>query len=194
MDYKGNPSDAGTAIDEKVRGEYGSLLFSVRRSIRYHSRRSAFFGSVSRWGKTLSLFSGMGVVASVLKSGGTMTLVTAVLVGLFSAMDLAFGFSDKERLHDELKRRWIALEREIVLGESSLSEQWMKLKISERLEIETDEPPVVDTLNMLCHDEQVTAQGYGRLSNLTAFRKFFCQVDLPFLNPKLGRDISEKAA
>jgi len=46
-------------------------------------------------------------------------------------------------------------------------------KINERLSIEEDEPAIIQTLDMICHNELVRAQGYCKLAKIGWFRRLF---------------------
>jgi hypothetical protein len=166
-----------------MKNSYDCLLSDVCRSIRYHSKRAAFFGYIVRFTKAFSLFTGFGTITALIGESYVLSIVCGAFVALVSALDLACGFSDREKLHDDLKRRFIHLEKDLVLGESKATEEWIKLKTSDRLMIEVDEPPVIKTLDIICHNEQAIAQGNRKdVYHLNWLRKLFKQFDLPLLD------------
>ena len=143
-----------------------SLLWGVRRSVRYHDRRQGFF---ERWHVLVMLMALLGGSTTIAAFGSNLLeswppllkFLPAALITVFSAADLAIGFAAKAALYGELKRRFIRLERELLpLGhdpdppEDEINRLWQ-----ERLAIEADEPPVLFALNTICHNELLRAEG-----------------------------------
>ncbi|MDP2805350.1 MAG: hypothetical protein Q8O24_05355 [Gallionellaceae bacterium] len=128
--------------------QYG-LLFGVCRSIRYHDRRRAFFERLHQ------ITSGLTVLLA-----GSVLFELAVIAALLSAWDIVVGYSVKASLHRDLKQRFGALEIAILLGLDDDS-TWQHHE-AERLRIEQDEPPIFRALDMLCHNELLTADGLKR--------------------------------
>lgn len=144
--------------------DWDGLLFGVRRSVRYHSRREAFFSASHRFTSFLSVTFGSATVTALLsnlKIGGleNVAVVLALVVTLAGAMDLVLAFSEKARIHSDLKRRFIDIEACMAATPSSrLYEKcWRR-----RLKIEADEPPKLTALDLLCHNELLDATGYTR--------------------------------
>ncbi len=136
------------------------LLFGIRRSIRYHNRRRAHYDRLHNLSMFLSALAGTAIIASILgKMGSPWALVLAALVTVFSILDLIVGTTKMARLHHDLVRRFISLEKKIVTSadqpDDGYAEYW-----SERLDIEADEPPPMNVLNMVCHNEMLRAMGY----------------------------------
>ena len=75
--------------------------------------------------------------------------ISAVLV----AMDLAIRFGERERQHESLLRQYRSLERDIVALGARLGETDYDAFYGRYLEI--DEPPVLHTLNDLCHNAEI---------------------------------------
>lgn len=176
---------SSASSSERVTHQLDGLVFDIRRSVRYHSKRAAFFGRVAKFCTAFSLFTGFGTAASVVASSSPIISASfGVAVAFFSAIDLAFGFNNLERLHEDLKRRFIAFERSLTLEGLDVSAQVMRMKMSERLAIEADEPTIIRTLDLVCYNEQIHAQGFGKCAKLSLFRKMTCQFDLPFLTPR----------
>jgi hypothetical protein len=57
-----------------------------------------------------------------------------------------------------LANDFIALEKEILLADHLNEDQLRQLE-AQRLDIETKEPPILRTLNRICHNEEARAQG-----------------------------------
>lgn len=137
------------------------LLFSVRRSIRYHNRRRSFYDRFNLFVNAFSLIMGSATVYGTLKAQAQeVALIAAGLVSVFSAINLVIGSARQARLHHDLCKRFIALEKKISAAtepDAAKLAEWT----SERLDIETEEPPVLHILNCMCHNELARAMGYG---------------------------------
>jgi hypothetical protein len=145
-------------INKKAKG----LLFGVRRSIRYHLRRRKFFDNIHKASIFLSALSGTATIAAVLaKAGPTLTITFAALVAISSIIDLVVGTAQAARLHDDLARRFFDLEKAII-STKEITEENLTNFISQRLDIEADEPTPLKVLDSICHNELLRAMGYDR--------------------------------
>lgn len=148
------------ASEPDVRGEHHSLLFAVRRSIRYHVRRRRFFDLVHSAANAIGIIFGSAAIVSILSEFRSGYAVgAAAIVTVTSAFDLVIGTQGMARLHDDLAKRFITLERDMVI-EGAPTEEAVRRFTARRLEIEADEPPVLRTLDRLCHNELLRAMGY----------------------------------
>jgi hypothetical protein len=144
-----------------------STLLSVRKSIRYHESRAAFYGF---WGFITRFLTILTTGSVLVSASGTipvwlhgLALATALLVSL----DLTGSFSEKAGLHKRLKDRFSSLETQLSHCDS---EQPAGPEIVHaRLEIERDEPPVFVALNMICHNAQLIAEGFDQAGNQHLF-------------------------
>ena len=143
----------------KEHGAYQDLLFDVRLSIRYHEHRQAFFQGMLNLSLFFSLVLGSGVCAVLLYGASPIwASVAALPATVLSAACLAFGMRDKASRHDDLRRRFIELERRLrgmdpTAGTASWGEQ-------ERLSIEADEMPVLRVVASMCHNEESRAMDF----------------------------------
>lgn len=131
------------------------LLFAVRVSVRYHDRRRNFFATWHRSTAAVgALFGSAAVAALVGKMDTNIGLLAAAAVTMMSVFDLICGFSESANRHNELRRRFVDLEQDIVANhdDSRLGELQRK-----RLDIEKDEPPARRALCALVQNEQVLA-------------------------------------
>lgn len=137
------------------------MLFGVRRSIRYHKRRRGFFDRLDQCSSMLSVIFGSAAIYGILKSTNTedLALISSGLVTVLAAVNLVVGSSRRAREHDDFARRFIALEKRMLGAES---EQVLHEVSEARLSIEAEEPPVMQVLNCLCHNEQMRAMGYKK--------------------------------
>lgn len=100
---------------------------------------------------------------------GNNTTIAGVLAGLItflSAADLVLGFADRAREHGELRRRFITIEACMV---DSANEDTLRKCQRDRLAIESDEPPKMHALDILCHNELLIADGYDPADEDQAF-------------------------
>lgn len=145
-----------------VAGEWYSLLFGVRRSVRYHMRRVRFFDQWNLVTNALSLSFGSATILAVLGGRNSSWAVgAAAVVTVFSLLNLLMGSTRRAREHNDLARRFIALEKAMVLLEQPTPAD-LKRCTAQRLDIEGDEPPVLRVLDILCHNEQALAEGHPR--------------------------------
>lgn len=89
-----------------------------------------------------------------------MAALLAGLVAVTSAIDLVVGTGAMARLHNELAKKFILLEKEIVLA-GEPTEDKLRSFTSSRLEIEAEEPPILRTVDRLCHNELLRAEGHS---------------------------------
>ena len=141
-------------VEEALEG----LLFDVRRSARYHERRCAFFTVLHRLTNlTAILLAGVVLMELLAREPSPIWIrVLAAIGGLLSACDLVVGFGASADAHRDFKRRWVALERQILKGALHPT------ATDERLIIETEEPPIYRALDVLCHNELCRAMGMAR--------------------------------
>lgn len=141
--------------------QYG-LLFAVRRSIRYHDRRAAFFERLHQITGGLTVLLAGSVLFDLARPGNTPAWLTALALtaALLAVWDIVVGYAGRAGLHRDLKNRFVALEIAVVEGDAT-AENWTRHQIK-RLTIERDEPPVYRALDTLCHNEMLIAEGYDR--------------------------------
>jgi len=153
------------------------LLFSVRRSVRYHHRRTLFFDRFHKTSTFLSALSGTATLASVLaKAGPAWTLTFAAAVAVFSVSDLVVETARLARVHNDLLKKFFELEKEIVNSKNSDPEAVAKFK-TRRLDIEINEPPALKVLDSICHNELMRALGYDKSDFLEIkwYQRLFAQ-------------------
>jgi len=138
------------------------LLFDVRRSVRYHDRRRAFFERLHQVTSGLTVLLAGSVLFELARPGESAPWMggLAVVAALLSTWDIVVGYAGKAGLHKDLKARFGVLEMAILSGGDS-SDAWNGYQI-ERLRIEQDEPPVFRALDLLCHNELALAEGFDR--------------------------------
>jgi hypothetical protein len=153
--------------------QYG-LLFDVRRSIRYHDRRKAFYDRLHHITSLLTILLAGSVLFDWAKDGNTAQwmLVLSTIAALLAALDMVIGYSNRANLHSSLRERFAALEIEMVTGESDDHEAWTNYQ-RQRLLIEKDEPATYQALNLLCHNEVLVAEGFSKSKTPEYFPKLY---------------------
>lgn len=141
--------------------QYG-LLFDVRRSVRYHDRRRAFYEQWQHFTSFLTILMAGSVLFDLAKSGETAwwLQLISVLAAFFAAMDMVIGYSKRASLHSSLRERFALLEIAMVTGDAE-DATWSAYQ-RERLMIEKDEPPLYKVLDNLCRNELLEAEGFKR--------------------------------
>jgi len=161
-----------SSLEEK----WHDQLFGVRRSIRYHQRRRAFFDRLDQFGNMLSVVLGSTAIYGILESSSkTLALSATAAVTIFSAVNLVFGSVQKARTHAELARRFVVLEKRFL--DAPTPELLCEIT-NERLSIEAEEPPVLRVLDCLCHNELMRAEGYphSQLAQISFLQSCLAQL------------------
>ena len=146
--------------EDEAQAPWYRLLFGVRRSVRYHNRRTRFYDAIHRWKNWLSLMFGSGAMAAIwAQSPPLLPALAALFITALSGVDLGIGTALKGRLHVDLARRFLELERAMTLVKSPTVEE-VREYTAKRLFIEADEPPPLRILDALCHNEVMLALGH----------------------------------
>ena len=146
--------------NEDIGKRYRHLLFGIRRSVRYHRHRERFLDWISNTFKVATAVAGSATVVSLLaKAGPWWPEAAATLTALFSAFDIVVAPGRTARLHNDLARDFIGLEKDTLGAGSGLSREDLVALEARRLDIEANEPPHYRVLNMICHNELVRALG-----------------------------------
>lgn len=148
--------------DDSLSTRRHNLLFDIRRSVRYHKRRRAFFDRLDQGSNVLSLIFGSAAIYGVLeREYQALALLAAGLVTVASSINLVIASGQKARDHSDFARQYIELEKKLSCA-GECDERFLKSIQAERLSIEAEEPPVLKVLDVLCHNDQMRAMGYPR--------------------------------
>ncbi|HXR92482.1 MAG TPA: hypothetical protein VN750_19595 [Steroidobacteraceae bacterium] len=136
--------------------ELHNQLFAIRRSVRYHDRRTGFFERLHRSTNVITiLLAGVALMELAGKGPPLLIKILAVIGAVLGSADLIIGFSRHADLHRDLKRRFVRLERQI---DDKSDPHDIRRK---RLDIEAEEPPIYRVLDLLCHNEMCAAAGHN---------------------------------
>jgi len=181
-------ADPKAETTEEILNEWDGLLFGVRRSIRYHSDRAGWFEFWGKFATAFAIFVSAGAITALLKQCELLSIIASALIVLLSTISLVFGWSQREHLHTDLKKKFIDIEKAMVKCQNPNSDILAEMT-AERLSIEADEPKTVKALNIMCHNELCFAQGYGTIYKVGWLRSKLCHIDLPFNDPQVERTI-----
>ncbi len=149
-------------MDMDTELNHHNLLFGIRRSVRYHSRRQRFYEQLHARTTFINLLLGSATIAiftNALPVAWPLwaKLAPAAIVTILSAADLVIGTMQKAWRHADLCRQFIELEKMLVNEDTDIAEV-----TRQRLAIEATEPPVLRVLDTLCHNELLRAMGYEK--------------------------------
>ena len=165
--------------------DYNRLLFGVRRSVRYHSRRRQHYERLHNAVLFLALVLGSVTVATFAAAIGAdwplwLKSLPAATVSLLAGLDLVVGSTRQAWLHADLARQFIDLERRLARGQTDLTPTLIEEVTAARLTIEATEPPVLRVLDTLCHNELLRAMGYDPAREVRV--GFFQRLFAPFFD------------
>ena len=86
-------------------------------------------------------------------------------VALVSSLKLVFAFAVKATQHSQFVRDFTLLEKRL---RTDASEETVMAVTQERLDLEALEPPVMQVLDVLCHNDLLRAMGYADESEQVA--------------------------
>jgi hypothetical protein len=145
--------------------------------------RSGFFDRIGVIKNGLSVVCGSGAVAVLYGAlgGGVEKILPAILaavVAVVSTIDLVIGSAKASRLHNDLAKRFIELERQIVLAGDDADQKRFRELTADRLKIEAEEPPVMRMLDTLCHNELAESMGSPKdqIFRVGFFQRMLAQI------------------
>lgn len=152
-----------------------SLLFGIRKSVRYHERRAAFFARLDTVNGILSLLAGTSAAATAFSEHPLTAAVAGAVVAASNVCNVLIGSSRMVALHRELRGRFIDLERQMVSADQTSGN--LRRFTEDRLRIEAEEPPVVGALDAVCYNEEARAEGNSEHAvTIGWWTRLFCQL------------------
>lgn len=170
--------------------QWYKLEFAVARSLRYHSKRRAFFERCNQVSRAVVVVSGAGSAfaafaydsmlrneqqANVHAHSLSWFLCLSIVVATAAGLDLIFEFSRRAMTYDHLYRCFADLSVDIARADKS--EQSFRELYVRRLLLEKDEPTPLDVLNVVCSNEELQARGFAKGRKIhwwqNAFKQFF---------------------
>jgi hypothetical protein len=129
------------------------LDFGIEKSIRYHQRRQAHYARLHQAFVFLIIISGSAAFTQVLPPDWLGAAAAALAI-----WDLVARYSDKARDHAVLQKRYTDIAADMRTASAPTEEQigqWER----RRIEIETEEPKIMQALEAWCDNEVRFARG-----------------------------------
>ena len=157
---------------------YEALEWQIMRSIRYHERRERFFKiwhTIVMSAVVLAGAYGIVMLGFKIDLPTWIKLAPMVILSVFSAIDVVVGFATKAALYNELKRRFIKIQIKMI--DMRDNQEGIDQLMKDVLTIELDEPPILDILNIICHNEVATIKGEeDRMVKLTSVQRLLAPL------------------
>lgn len=135
-----------------------SLMFGIRRSIRYHARRRGFLEGVDRVSSVALIFLGSAAFAyTVDAKWGWLLQYSGLAVTFIATVRLIFAISARAAIHAQFVKDFARLEQK--LSRDSSDENIQEV-YEERVALDATEPPVLRVLDAMCHNEVLRAFDY----------------------------------
>ena len=118
-----------------------------------------FFERYNLFTNALSVIFGSAAIFAIVKEFQWAGITAGALVTIASAVNLVVGSTRMARVHEELTKRFIELEKCLILA-GEYDEQKCTEFFANRLDIEATEPTALRVLDSICHNELMRAMGY----------------------------------
>jgi len=137
------------------------LLFGVRRSIQYHNRRKGFYNQFNLLTNAFAIIGGSGMALQMLQQTNNAWAATAsgMFIVITSTVNLVVNTTHKANQHHNIAQQFIALEKQIITAQQPIINinQWQSTKLT----IEANEPPILQVLDTICHNDLLRRMGYN---------------------------------
>lgn len=133
------------------------IEFYVQRCIKYHSYRSAFFSKLKIiMSFTTVLFGSAVATALIAKANPVFAIAASAIVVTFSAFDLVVGTAKRSWDHNDLKKRFYAVELDLLAVPDESFDDQKEREFRVRLKkIENDEPYGLPFLNAIAENDVI---------------------------------------
>ena len=164
-----------------IEERYSDLLFGVRRSVRYHAKREMFFDRLNLWLDVLTLTAG-GATAILVAGDNEVGFAAAVTTSALAALSVVLAPDRAARLHNDLARQFIDLERAVVAKETAPTIDDIHDLTGRRLLIEANEPPVIRVLAVVMHNELAKAMGVEKkhMVKVSAVQRWLAYIGISY--------------
>lgn len=156
------------------------LDFALSRLIRYNGKRQRFFDKLHRLTSFVNAAIGTSAFVTVLSGWPQLAAWLTAVIALTSAADSVVGFSERARKYGDLRTRYFDLYCQLLeTPPEKFKEDQFRAK---RLRIDSDGPPPLRVLDVICRNEEDIARGYSRSDtiHIGRFRALVCQfIDWP---------------
>ncbi len=154
----GRQTGATSAPQEKMKTELWNIDFGVKKSMRYHARRRAFFEKLENATRVIVAISGASAFSALMGDYALLSKIATGLVTVFALADIVLGFGRRAREQDTLYRHFSEMAADIAKIEHPTVTQISELK-ARRLRLEADEPNIIDALERKCWNDEAASRG-----------------------------------
>lgn len=163
-----------------------NLEYDSAVAMRYHGRRQAFLDFLSRLDPALSVILGGAAFATVVAGLPHLAAAAGLAVALTSALNLAFGLSDRARLHESLFRRWGLIRAELaqIMEEDDAALRALEIK---RAQLDAESPWQLLALSVMCENEEKLVRRHGSIHRVGWLQRTVANLfTLPGWEPASG--------
>lgn len=132
------------------------LWFGINRSVIYHRKRQAFCESLDTWFDIALFLMGFGVVSLAMQDSSGLELLVGIAIVATTVLKLKLGLGQTAGTHKRLVYAFTRLQEEL---ESTDDDEVIHRIYLERLALEEGEPPVMQVLNVICHNQLLVSIG-----------------------------------
>lgn len=183
----GDGAGATATSAAEVEGDLYALGFGVNKSIRYHTKRRAFFDAAHRVCMLVALLGGSAAFFSFFGDKKATGAIAGLAVAVAAVIDQAFAFPERAREHDKLAERFSEFAIELFAAHGAITSADIVALKAKRLRLEISEPTALAALNVICHNEEATARGFGsdQLYRVGWLQRICAQVcTFPWFSPR----------
>ncbi len=137
-----------------------NLDYDSAVAIRYHGHRKAFLDGLSRLSPAMSVIFGSAAFATATLGMKGLAAGAGLTVAAFGAVNLAFGWGERARLHERLFKEWALLNGKVAVLDSE-DEVALRALEAERARIDGDSPNQLLALSVLCENEEKDVRRAG---------------------------------
>lgn len=133
--------------------------YAISRLIRYNGKRQTFFDGLHKLTLFTNAVLGSSAFVTIISNQPTVAAWLTAIIAIVSAADNVVGFSERARLHQELRSRYYDLYCAIVaVSDDAFNEEAFRER---RLRIERDTPPTRRVLDVVSRNEEDIARGWS---------------------------------
>lgn len=150
-----------------------SLRFDLQRSIRYNSKRRAFFEFWDKATNFLTLLTGSSTVVALLADVEQLQLISSITVAVLSVLSLSIGFGQRATERAEFANQFTVLVNQ--LEQLPLTQALIDRVKAEMNTLDAKEPAPLIVLEQICYNEQLRVEGFPaeRMTPIGWYQRLF---------------------
>lgn len=163
-------------IEKKIAAGHYELIFTVRKAIRYHSRRRQFYKRMHTLFNRLMTLGCLAIPAIIAGNiGQNWKFGFACMIAVLCVIDRGAGIDDFYKKHDDLIRKFSELEKAMIKRPHYDYDSLMEF-MSWKLDLELRAPIKLTILDHICHNEMCRAMGYDKTQyyKIKWYQRLFC--------------------